>query len=240
MKSIKEQLLQLVDLQKIDLKIYSTKKEMEKMPNELKKLKEEFEPRLQSYEEKQKELKSKEVSHLEMESEIKGKEAHLKQLQGKLSQVKNAKELNAIDAEINATKKSISEMEDEGLKTIDQIDNLKKELKEEEQIIEAEKKNIAELETKIAEKENINKKELETLTKERDKLASKIDPQILSDYEYIARNKEGVGIVGVKNGVCTGCYMSLPPQTVHDIRKGMEIFHCQFCSRVLFYPEWEN
>jgi len=240
MKSLKEQLLLLVDLQKIDLKIYNIKKEIEKLPNELNKLRQEFEPRLKAYEEKKKQLKEKEVENMKTQMELKEKEELLKELQQKLYQVKNAKELNAIDAEINTTKKSISELEEKGIKLIDEIDNLKKELKEEEQIIQAEQNNINDLQKQISEEENKNKKQLETLTKEREKIASEISSDILSDYEFIAKNKNGVGIVAIKNGVCTGCYMTLPPQMIHDIRKGIKIYHCQFCARILYYPEWEN
>ncbi len=240
MKSLKEQLLSLVDLQKIDLKIYNIKKEMKKLPDELNKLKEEFEPRLKAYEKKKNLVKEKEVENMKIQMELKAKEELLKELQEKLYQVKNAKELNAIDAEINTTKKEISELEEKVIKFIDEIDNLKKELKEEEQIIQAEQKNIEELQAQISKEESANKSQLEELMKERKKIAKMIQPQILSDYEFISKNKNGIGIVAVKDGVCTGCYMTLPPQTIHDIRKGIKIYHCQFCARILYYPEWEN
>ncbi len=240
MKSIKEQLLELVDLQKIDLKIYTIKKEGSQLPSEIERLENEFKPQLDAFNQKKELLKAKEVENMEMQTTIKSKEALLKELQEKLYQVKNAKELNAVDAEIGITRKEISELEENSIKLMEVIDNLKKEISEQEQIIETEKKNLEEMRVELKKEESKNEEILSKMIAERQVIADKIDPELLKDYEFIAKKKDGIGIVAVKNGACTGCYMTLPPQVVHDIRKGLKVHHCRFCSRILFYPEWEN
>ena len=46
-----------------------------------------------------------------------------------------------------------------------------------------------------------------------------------------------MGIVAVKNGVCTGCHMILPAQFANTVREGESIMFCPYCSRILFYEE---
>ncbi len=237
---MKEQLLILVDLQNIDSKIYDIKKKLQKLPEKLKQMKDEFDPRLKKYNESKQNLKEKEKDNLKMELELNEKDELLKELHKKLSNVKKAKELNAVDTEINSVKKILSDTQTAKTKLIDVIETLKKELKEEEQIIQEQEKNIKELEDSIKKETDENAVIIESLNKERDKVAAKLPPELLSEYEFIFEKKGGKAIVGVKGSVCTGCYMSLPPQTVNDIKKGYKIFYCQSCARMLYYPEWEN
>lgn len=237
---MKEQLLQLVDLQNIDSKIYDIKRKLQKLPDKLKQMKDEFDPRLLKYNGMKETYKTKESNNLRLDLELKEKEELLKELHVKLSNVKKARELNAVDSEINNVKKNMVEIQSNKKKLAEEIDTLSKEVKEEEQIIQEQEKNIKELEESIQKEKEESSSLLENLIKEREKVAETIPPELLSEYEFIFEKKAGKAIVGVKGTVCTGCHMSIPPQTVSDIKKGDKVFHCQYCSRILFYPEWEN
>lgn len=236
---MKEDLLKLLDLQNIDTKIVNIKKRLEKSPVELAKLLEEFEPHNEKYNNSVNLLKEKEAQNLKYKMELEEKTALLKKLQGRLSNVKNAKELSAVDTEINGVKKSISEIEENTIKLLDEIDNLKKEISDDEQIISGEQKNIDEIKVKIESEKNEISGELNKLETGRKKIANLVDKDLLKKYEFIFEKKESKAIVLIKDSVCTGCYMSIPPQTVNDIRKGLKIYYCQYCSRILYYPEWE-
>ncbi len=237
---MKEKLLKLIDLQNIDTKIVGIKKNLEKAPMELEKLLEESSPHTEKYNKDANLLKEKESKNLKYKMELEEKTDNLKSLQMRLSNVKNAKELSAVDTEINAVKKNIGEIEEKSIKLLDEIDDLKKEISEEEQIIKEEKKNIGELEIKIGKEKQATSGEIDSLEKERKKIADQIPEELLEKYEFIFEKRESKAIVAVKDSVCTGCYMSVPPQMVNDIKKGLKIFYCQYCSRMLFYPEWEN
>lgn len=237
---MKEQLLQLVDLQNIDSRIYDIRAKLQKLPDQLKKLKEEFEPRYQKHAASKEALKAKEAENMKTGLDQTDNEGKLQDLHKKLSNVKKARELNAVDSEINTVKKALAELQTRKVKLAEEIDNLQKELKEEEQIIQEQEKNIAEIEAGIEKENQETAAVMENLKKERDRIAGSIPPELLDEYEFIFEKKAGKAIVAVKAGVCTGCFMSIPPQTVNDIRKGNKIHYCQYCSRILFYPEWEN
>lgn len=237
---MKEKLLKLVDLQNIDTKIFNIKKNLEKLPQELDELLGEFDPRLKKHNTNKDFLKEKEKTNLKYKMDLEDKAAKLKSLQGRLSQVQNAKELSAVDKEITGVKQDISDIEDKNIKLLDEIDNLKKEVKEEEQIIVEEQKHIDEIKQKIEDEKNKTDEELKDLEQGRKKIANTLPQELIEEYEFIFGKRESKAIVAIKGESCTGCFMSIPPQTISDVRKGFEIIHCQYCSRILYYPEWEN
>jgi hypothetical protein len=78
---------------------------------------------------------------------------------------------------------------------------------------------------------------LKTLEKEELKITPGLDEDILFKFERIIKSKSGVGIVPIRNGICTGCHMILPSQFVNDVRSGTGIEFCPECSRILFCSE---
>ena len=70
---MKEELLKLVDLQNIDIKIDTIKKNLSKLPEELAKLQEESNPRLEKFNAKKEELKEKEAANLKFKMDLEEK-----------------------------------------------------------------------------------------------------------------------------------------------------------------------
>ena len=61
-----------------------------------------------------------------------------------------------------------------------------------------------------------------------------IDKKILSQYERILVNRDGLAIVSVKNNTCSGCNMFMPAQVINLIRMYEKIMVCDVCNRILF------
>ena len=76
---------------------------------------------------------------------------------------------------------------------------------------------------------------LEELVAEEANITPGLDEEMLFKFERIIRNKEGLGIVALRAGVCTGCQMILPPFFANRVRIGEEIMFCPNCSRIVFY-----
>ncbi len=106
---------------------------------------------------------------------------------------------------------------------------------------------IAQQEAELAErKTNIESglqdkhKRLKELEKTEKRIGKGIDEEILFKFERIIRSKLGVGIVAIKNGVCSGCHMVLPAEFANQVRAMEEVVFCPYCSRILFYDEVEE
>jgi hypothetical protein len=81
-------------------------------------------------------------------------------------------------------------------------------------------------------------KKITELRSKRDKFIPFIDKKLLDKYERILRNKkDSVAVVPIRNGSCQGCFMTLPPQTINEVRKDDKIVICENCSRILYIEE---
>lgn len=109
---------------------------------------------------------------------------------------------------------------------------------------EALEAKVGELKTELDEKQTLlneldeqYKQEESVLREKRNALTSKLDPQSLSLYERINGMYKGEATAIVRKGNCSGCYNSIPPQRVIEIKSAERIFTCQSCGRILISEE---
>jgi predicted nucleic acid-binding Zn-ribbon protein len=76
------------------------------------------------------------------------------------------------------------------------------------------------------------------LKKQRDMLVPGINPDDLEYYEQINRVKFGDSMAIVRKGSCLGCFNSIPPQRVIEIKMAEHFFHCESCGRILISEEF--
>jgi hypothetical protein len=70
----------------------------------------------------------------------------------------------------------------------------------------------------------------------RQELIQLLDKSILEYYLRIRANRHGLAIVPIKDDICQGCFLSLPPQLSYEIRKYERIITCAHCQRILYWP----
>ncbi len=152
--------------------------------------------------------------------------------------VKNNKEYDALAKEIEdanakiienekASKEDnsvrISTMENELVLIAGQLEDVNVEL-------EQNLKELEELTKQTGEEEN-------ELNAEREKLLSGIHPEDLSYYERISKVRFGEAVAIVRKGSCLGCYSSIPPQKAIEIRTADKFYSCESCGRILIAEE---
>lgn len=234
MIDLKAQIGHLVQLQTIDSEIYTLKNEKELKPKEIEALE-------ASFAEKKKHLAALEESLLNLqkqrkdkELELASKEENIKKLQIQLYQLKTNKEYQAMLQQMEGEKANASVIEDRVLGLFDQVDKIKNDvaqekqrLQEEERACEGEKKNIQDRIKEIEDR-------LAQLEAQRKQIIPNIEPKMLTQYERILHNREGLAIVTVKDNSCGGCNMYVPPQVINLIRMYERIITCEVCNRILY------
>jgi len=165
---------------------------------------------------------------------------HKEKSEQQMDSISNPREFEALNKEITEA----------GLRE-DQIrKDLKHEeenLRESEEEVHASQTLIASQEQEIDEKRNRIKNEeasmksrVAELRTEETKTTTDIDPEVVFKFERIIKSKQGIGIVPVKGMVCSGCSMILPAQFVNEVRQSDKIVFCPYCSRVLFFQEGDE
>ncbi|MFH1050663.1 MAG: C4-type zinc ribbon domain-containing protein [bacterium] len=170
----------------------------------------------------------------------KGTIKELKDKEEKLSKkqflVRNNKEFDAITKEIEQTRSNhnilIDEIRVSGIKEENMLKTL------EQQRLDA-KEAEAELKEKATELEKISSEqneEVKVLYKVRTKYFNKVKKENIKEYQRI-RTHSHDAVVRVRKNSCSGCFSSVPPQKIVEIRNNLDtLFHCEQCGRIL-YPE---
>lgn len=166
-------------------------------------------------------------------------QALIKERQNKMMLVQTSREHQALLKEIEDNKKLIKDSEEKLILFMEQIEEVQKESVELKNLSKGEKEILEEETAKVnKEIEKVNKRK-NTVGKKRKKLSAGLKPNILKRYELLLAKKAGIGVVQTINGVCQGCYMSIPPQQFNVIRKGESMNICPSCHRILYYKEEE-
>ncbi len=237
---MQNQLEILLRLQVIDYDLGELERSKEYLPDMMGNLNREIEESRSKYETTVTDLETSQLKQANLELEIKTKEANLQKFQQQMMSIKTNKEYDALVAEIDAVKESISSMETELLETIDQVGVLEK--------------NIVEFKEKLEQVNENNTKQLEILQEkidsigdktslkrdERSQIATTIPRSVMSVYERVRKGKGGAAVVAVKKRACGACYKALTPKKIQDIRKADHILTCDNCGRLLFWDDGKS
>jgi predicted nucleic acid-binding Zn-ribbon protein len=160
--------------------------------------------------------------------------------EGQMDIIKTQREYEALDKEIkDATEKEQSLRKDLQREQTS-VEELKNTLEKEEMMIRKQEEDVKEEQSKIKVKVKEKNTELKKLLGEEKKITPGLEEDILFKFERIIKSKSGIGIVSLTKGVCTGCYMILPPHFVNTVRRGEHVEFCPYCSRILFFQEDEE
>lgn len=227
----------LINIQKIDIEIYKFKNEIDSLNKKLEATKEEIDSKEQSISKKNEKIKELETRKNKIEEEIKVEKTNLKKWEARLNESKNSREGIALMHEIEVLKKAIDEMEEEVLKILEEMDSFKKLIADEEKELNLLKERYKEEEEELNTKaKGINEK-IEQLSEERKKELGGIKPEILAEYDRIKERRNGLAIVPIVNGTCSGCHMGIPPQLFTKVYAAISIENCPNCQRFIFIEE---
>ncbi len=151
--------------------------------------------------------------------------------------IKTQREYEALDKEIKMATELEQNLRREMQTQEKTVEEMKTSIEKEELLIQKQEEEIKIEQSRIKQEKKEKSKSLLKSQKEESKITPDLDEEILFKFERIIKNKSGLGIVPIVDGVCTGCHMILPPQYVNDIREGSKIMFCTECSRILYYQE---
>lgn len=231
--NVTDTLDQLLALQNVDSGIQALEKSLAFFPKQLAQAQEEQAAVEEQVAQARAKVDAVQKRRHDMETEIDACSAKVKKFENQKLDVKTNEEYHALNHQIEHEKAKQSDLEDQVLLSFDeeqaaqqQLDNLNAKLDEAKKRTEARK---AELEAHA----DSDKKRLEELKESRERIAPGLDKSILAKYERMRQNKGGAVVVGVPNGVCGGCFTTLPPQLVNEVRKRQTLLYCEACGRFL-------
>jgi predicted nucleic acid-binding Zn-ribbon protein len=232
--SVQEKLTGLVTLQKIDSKLDELKVLKGELPMEVADLEDEIQG-LHARQTRIEEEINGITEFIEQKKElIKESGAMVKKYEKQSGNVKNNREFEAINKEIEMqqlevklAEKHIKDATDEIAEKAVSLEKAKKTIAAKEGILNTKKE---ELEKIIASTE----KEEKHFNKMSAEAKESVDPRLLTSYSKIRHSyRNGLAVVQVERDACGGCFYAIPPQKQSEIRQHKKIMVCENCGRVL-------
>ena len=237
-KITEEQIVSLVKLQKIDSEARRLESFLKETPVRIAILNEKLEKFVRSVEEDENVIGELNKKYRAFESDVQLNLGKIQKSQEKLRSVKTNKEYQSSLKEIEDIKLKNSKIEDEMLEFLEQIEKAEEDLN-------SRKQHYSEIidDTNL-EKDSIKKdteqckQKLAQLELDRKAVTDTLDSTILDIFYRIkAKQPDAVAIAEVKNAVCQGCNLNIPPQMFIELQHRNSLKNCPSCERIIY---WED
>jgi len=230
---------QLLELQRLDLRIAVLRAELETFPKRIK----EADAMLNGARTAVTAAKEK---HLHAQTERKKFELDVNQWRERArkyrdqsASVKTNEAYKALQHEITHAELEASAAEDRQLEQMMAIEETEREIKSAEAKLKEAEISLA-AERKTIESQGAAKKgELDSDAIQRERIASQIPEELVEKYSRVAKRHHGVALAEAVNEQCRGCGMRILPHTYQEIRRpeNQDIIQCETCSRILYATE---
>lgn len=234
--NLKEQVRILVELQKVEVAISRSEKEIAGIDKKVQALNGElieYQDRVGTQEQTLEDLKKQYRSD---EDEVQMIETQAIKSKEKLGAVKTNKEYQSMLKEIDELKLKSSQLEDQMLEHLDRIELSEKDLIEKKADLADVAYEVKQKEVEIRENAEKQQIELTALEQRRNALLDTIEGKLKTVYDKVKRQGHGIAMAEIIDGVCQACRMNIPPQLYHELLRMDSVRMCPHCQRIM-YPK---
>ena len=236
--SVEQKLTALYKLQVIDTKIDKLRSVRGELPMEVSDLEDEIVGLQTRMTNVNNEIKNLEDVISNYKSKIVDAKALNKKYEKQLDNVKNNREFDALNKEIEITGLEIQAAEKK-------IKNAQFEIEQKKIALDTLNLELVGRNTDLSNKKGEldviieeTDKEEKGLMNHREEALNFIEERLLNSYEKIrASVKNGLGVAMIIRDSCGGCFSKIPPQRQLDIKQRKKIIVCEHCGRVLVDSE---
>jgi len=236
--SVEEKLASLLTLQKIESKLDEIQILKGELPMEVSDLEDEIQGLHARETRIEEEINGINDFIEQKKNTIKDAQALIKKYEKQSTNVKNNREFEAINKEIEMqtleerlAEKHIKDAHEEIAEKAKLLENAKKAVANKEGNLKHKK---GELEKIIADTE----KEENHYRKQATEAREKVDLRLLASYDRIRKTyRNGLAVVPVLRDACGGCFNAIPPQKQSEIKQRKKIIVCENCGRILIDSE---
>lgn len=225
----------VIQLQTLDQRSAALEKEVAALPKHIAAIEKTLESHVRRLEADKAALAANQKDRKNLEGEIQMHQQKISKLRDQMLGAKTNEQYRAFQHEIAFCEGAIRKSEDRILDLMAEAEpldgNVKKAeaaLKEEKQVVEAEK-------ARARERTAADQKQLELLQGERKGIVAALKPQVYSTYERVRKKWHGVAVAEATDGRCSACQIVLRPQFFQDLRHSDELMLCESCGRILIY-----
>jgi len=233
-----EQIVTLVKLQKIDTEAQKLESLLKEIPLRIGTLDERLENFMRTVEGDENLISELNKKYRTYESDVQLNLGMIQKSQEKLRSVKTNKEYQSSLKEIEDIKSKNSKIEDEMLEFLERIESAESELNERRDAYSKIVDETNREKVSIEKDGDQCKQKLVELASDRNAVTDLLDSTILDIfYRVKAKQPDSVAIAEVKDAVCQGCNLNIPPQLYIELQHRNSLKNCPSCERIIY---WED
>jgi len=237
LKITKKKIDVLVELQEIEIKTEVIKSAISKVSGKLDKLDNELKAFESEIDEEEKVINDFQQKYRSSETDAQVNNAKAEKSQEKLKFVKTNKEYQSSLKEIDEIKAINSKIEDEMLQYLEKIEISEKNIQKKKESYSILAEKLKQEKGIIIQESEQGRKKVAQIEEEWKTISKKIDPELLEKFLVVKEMVSGRAIAVVKDAVCLGCNMQIPPQTYNELQRNERLEFCPHCQRIIY---WEK
>lgn len=172
----------------------------------------------------------------EKQLQLRQREARIVDLQGKLNTANNNKEYQLLKDQIAADTQANSVLSDEILEALERMDELQAAIKQAEDNLGKTKEELQKVRTRIEQQQQVLETDLARVSQELKAAEDQLPDDFKPEYLRMAKARGEDALAPVEGETCGGCFQTLTPQTIDQLRLDRPIF-CKSCGRLLYVEE---
>lgn len=235
--SVREQLVALAKLGRIDASTQELDKELNEIPKEVNSLRESVAVLEELLAKERAQLDQAQQLGAQHEAALREAIDGLSRAKAKSAKAKNTREADAVERELEVTRRTIKDREAEREKLNSAIEQVRASLAQHESefggLKEVLAQKSAEADARIA---VLQAQRTEALSG-RGALLPGVPRDVLARYDAL-RQRRGTGVAEVRDGICQGCRMAVRPMQYIVIQREEGIERCAHCQRYLYWGPW--
>ena len=227
----------LVDLQEIDVRIRDLEKDRQQIPARMDEIDGLVKNKKAELTEEQNQLDEAEMARRMLESDLRAEKEKIKKWEARLNEIKSNRDYQALSREIEAARKANLGIEDEILRKMQDIEDLKTSIAQKEDDLAGIESGLAAERAELQSKLDSLNADIAKEDEVRAVAKEKVSGRWYRQYDTIRKRRDGLAVVAVLDEHCQGCNMGIPPQLYNIVIRSEEIVLCPFCHRILFYKQ---
>jgi len=175
------------------------------------------------------------TSRRALEKDLAAVNTRLTRYKDQLMEVKTNREYHAMQHEIETAQGEVKRVEDQMLELMVAADDLSATLKSAEASWKTAEQDITRERADLDRQLGASDAVLEETLAERRALAAQIPPNVLEQYEIVAKGRRGIAVAEARAERCTECHVRLRPMIYSEVRHNKTLVQCDSCQRFLYY-----
>jgi len=149
--------------------------------------------------------------------------------------IANIKEMEALQHEIASLKERRSRSEDDLLEQMVRKDDLESRAGEAGTVVQQTRARLEEVGGEAVHELERIEAELAEKRAAREKLVPEFDDELLELYEELRRQKRGVAVAALVDGVCQACHEKLAAMELDRLKRTEGVKRCEYCRRIVVF-----